>query len=404
MHRCDLSSQGTIDRQRPALSPSRFRGDSPTTSFSSHDVAQTNKSELLRHCVPSSKVKIPEREAADRYLEASKHMRPNFVLFHRSTFQHVYEELWRAATATATATTTELGRGAGADSDAKQTYISVGWLGCLCMSFIFGCRSLPPTNQTLDIQRRYYAEMMELPQLPVTLSLPNVCALMLLSLYSNNTNNRTAAWPYHGAACRLAAALGMYRQDVSGSFHPITRELRKRVWWTLYSYEQNLCCSLGRPSAIDDQEVNVDYPDEHVYACDPGQPMGIAGQLAKLWHLVGCIRRDVYNPVHCPATRYHQAVQYLQRLIDWREALPPDLQPTPYPAPPDHRQQHEEEHRKSWRSVMSLHIVYQCALGLLSKRSLLREVELSRVCLTSAMRAVGLFVKLWHGDAFNTIC
>ena len=406
------------------LSPSMFRGDSPMTSFSSHDVAQANKSELLRHCVPSSKAKFPEREVADRYIEAFfQHMHPNFVIFHRPTFQHVYEEIWRAATAT----TTEPGRGveqsAGADSDANQTYLSGGWLGCLYMIFIFGCRSLPPNNQTLDFQRRYYAEMMGLPQLLVTPSLPNVCALMLLSLHSNNSNHRTAAWVYHGAACRLAVALGMHRQDVSGSFHPITCELRKRVWWTLYCYEQNLCCSLGRPSAIDDREVDVDYPDEHVLACDPGQPLGFAEKLAKLWHLIGCIRRDIYDPAHCRASHYHQTVQYLRRLVNWCEALPPDLQPTPYTAPPDHRQQNEEEHRTWWRSVMTLHIVYQCALGLLSRRFLLREVEasqqgldlgitadgyvvtqLSRVCLTSAMRAVGLFVELWHSDAFNAIC
>ncbi|KAK6848799.1 hypothetical protein PG995_012632 [Apiospora arundinis] len=421
---------------KPPLSPSMFRGDSPTTSFSGHE-GHPFTSELLRHCVPSSKVKFPEREVADRYIEAFfQHMHPNFVLFHRPTFQHVYEEIWRAASmdhehhhpnpdddaaagkerndstaSAATATTT---------ASNQTTYVSVGWLGCLYMIFIFGCRSLPQNNHTLDFQRRYYAEMTGLPQLLVTLSLPNVCALMLLSLHSNNTNDRTAAWTYHGAACRLAVALGMHRQDVSGSFHPITRELRKRVWWTLYCYEQNLCCSLGRPSAIDDREVDVDYPDETILPCAPGQPPGLAEQLAKLWHLAGCIRRDVYDPAHCPAGRYHQAVQYLRRLVSWRFALPPDLQPMPAS---ERRNSASEDDLTSWRSVMILHVVYQCALGLLSRRFLLREVEaseqgidlgatpdgfvvtqLSRVCVTSAMRAVGLFVELWRGGAFNAIC
>ncbi|KAK8012900.1 hypothetical protein PG991_010275 [Apiospora marii] len=416
---------------RPPLSPSMFRGDSPTTSFSfSGPEAHANPSELLRHCVPSTKVKFPEREVADRYVEAFfQHMHPNFVIFHRPTFQHVYEEIWRAASLEhhqheGSSNDKESGAAPAPDTNQPQTYVSVGWLGCLYMIFIFGCRSLPQNNQTLDFQRRYYAEMTGLPQLLVTLSLPNVCALMLLSLHSNNTNDRTAAWTYHGAACRLAVALGMHRQDVSGSFHPITRELRKRVWWTLYCYEQNLCCSLGRPSAIDDREVDVDYPDEQVLAPAPGQPWGLAEQLAKLWHLVGCIRRDVYDLDHCPASRYRQAVQYLHRLVSWRSALPPDLQPTPYSASsassPD-RQHHED--LTSWRSILILHIVYQCALGLLSRRFLLREVEaseqgvdlgatpdgfvvtqLSRVCVTSAMRAVGLFVELWRGGAFNAIC
>ncbi|KAK7963477.1 hypothetical protein PG988_010451 [Apiospora saccharicola] len=389
------------NRLKPPLSPSMFRGDSPTTSFSSHEGGHANTSELLRHCVPSSKVKLPEREVADRYIEAFfQHMHPNFVIFHRPTFQHVYEEIWRAASLDHGG----LGGGNGKEGGAgPETYVSVGWLGCLYMIFIFGCRSLPQNNHTLDFQRRYYAEMTGLPQLLVTLSLPNVCALMLLSLHSNNTNDRTAAWTYHGAACRLAVALGMHRQDVSGSFHPITRELRKRVWWTLYCYEQNLCCSLGRPSAIDDREVDVDYPDEHVLAPAPGQPLGLAEQLAKLWHLPVPASRAIpappgelaVGPPRGPAT----------------DAL---LLPEPPPA---------REDPTSWRSILILHIVYQCALGLLSRRFLLREVEaseqgldlsttpdgfvvtqLSRVCVTSAMRAVGLFVELWRGGAFNAIC
>ncbi|KAK8034183.1 hypothetical protein PG993_009178 [Apiospora rasikravindrae] len=412
------------DRLRPPLSPSMFRGDSPTTSFSSHE-AHANTSELLRHCVPSSKVKFPEREVADRYVEAFfQRMHPNFILFHRPTFQHVYEEIWRAASMEHHQVSKEGGLpvpGSGPGPDANQTtYVSVGWLGCLYMIFIFGCRSLPQNNQTLDFQRRYYAEMTGLPQLLVTLSLPNVCALMLLSLHSNNTNDRTAAWTYHGAACRLAVALGMHRQDVSGSFHPITRELRKRVCRTC-------AAPSAAPSAIDDREVDVDYPDEHVLAPAPGQPPGLAEQLAKLWRIVGCIRRDVYDLAHCPASRYYQAVQYLRRLVEWRHALPPDLQPTPHSPSPSASSQRpaarEEEHRTTWRSVLILHIVYQCALGLLSRRFLLREVEasehgidlgatsdgyvvtqLSRVCVTSAMRAVSLFVELWRGGAFNAIC
>ncbi|KAK8099925.1 hypothetical protein PG999_010299 [Apiospora kogelbergensis] len=421
------------DSLKPPLSPSMFRGDSPTTSFSSHE-GHANISELLRHCVPSNKVKLPEREVADRYVEAFfEHMHPNFVLFHRPTFQHVYEEIFRAASmdhrddkerndSIATASTNSTA-GPGSSAASQTTYVSVGWLGCLYMIFIFGCRSLPQNNHTLDFQRRYYAEMTGLPQLLVTLSLPNVCALMLLSLHSNNTNDRTAAWTYHGAACRLAVALGMHRQDVSGSFHPITRELRKRVWWTLYCYEQNLCCSLGRPSAIDDREVDVDYPDENVLACAPGQPPGLAEELAKLWHLVGCIRRDVYDPAHCPSSRYNQAVQYLRRLVTWRFALPPDLHPAPAAERRHSGGNSGHDDLTSWRSVMILHVVYQCALGLLSRRFLLREVEaseqgidlgatadgfvvtqLSRVCVTSAMRAVGLFVELWRGGAFNAIC
>ncbi|KAK8113463.1 hypothetical protein PG984_013989 [Apiospora sp. TS-2023a] len=145
------------NRLKPPLSPSMFRGILRRPVLGGH----ANTSELLRHCVPSSKVKFPEREVADRYIEAFfQHMHPNFVIFHRPTFQHVYEEIWRAASLDHGG----LGGGNGKEGGAgPETYVSVGWLGCLYMIFIFGCRSLPQNNHTLDFQRRYYAEMTGLP-------------------------------------------------------------------------------------------------------------------------------------------------------------------------------------------------------------------------------------------------
>ncbi|KAK6815824.1 transcriptional regulatory protein [Apiospora arundinis] len=237
---------------------------------------------VLRHCVPSSKVKFP-RKGGRRplYRAFFQHMHPNFVLFHRPTFQRVYEEIWRAASMDhehhhqprrrrrrrQRAERQHRQRRHGDHHASNQTtYVSVGWLGCLYMIFIFGCRSLPrKTTHTLDFQRRYYAEMTGLPQLLVTLSLPNVAVRPhVLSLHTNNTNDRTAAWNLPRRRVPARRGPGHAPAGRFGLVPPVTRELRKRVWWTLYCYEQNLCCSLGRPSAIDDREVDVDYPDETI--------------------------------------------------------------------------------------------------------------------------------------------
>ena len=68
---------------------------------------------------------------------------------------------------------------------------------------------------------------------------------VLLSLHYHHTNDWMSAWTSHGVACRFAIALGLHRQSVSRSFDALQQYLRQRVWWTLYSYEQFLCCSLG---------------------------------------------------------------------------------------------------------------------------------------------------------------
>ena len=66
-----------------------------------------------------------------------------------------------------------------------------------------------------------------------------------------------------GCACRMAISLGIHRDGATGGFDPIERELRRRVWWTLYSFEQQLALAFGRPSAIlEGCEVTDGLPNE----------------------------------------------------------------------------------------------------------------------------------------------
>lgn len=149
---------------------------------------------------------------------------------------------------------------------------------------------------------------------------------VLLSLYYHNTNDRTSAWAYHGAACRFAIALGMHRQSVSNSFDPLHQYLRKRVWWTLYSYEQFLCCSLGRPSAIDCREMDVGIPDDDFMEGNI-LPHRYLEHASVLYILVAAIRREIFDPAYVPYRMYRRAVDFLEPLASWQDALPRRLKP-----------------------------------------------------------------------------
>jgi hypothetical protein len=70
---------------------------------------------------------------------------------------------------------------------------------------------------------------------------------------------------------RLSFAMGLHRaSDNASHFRPMEREVRKRVFCTLYGFEQFLASSLGRPSGFYDfEDVEIVPPREGVL--DSGQ-------------------------------------------------------------------------------------------------------------------------------------
>lgn len=150
---------------------------------------------------------------------------------------------------------------------------------------------------------------------------------MLLSLYSYQINDQISAWMYHGAACRFAIALGMHREPTLSSFEPLQRYLRKRIWWTLYSYEQFLCCSLGRPSAIDCRDMDVGIPDDD-FLEGVVLPSRYLEHAIALYVIIAAVRREIFDPAYVPCRMYRRAVDFLEPLASWRDNLPRRLNPS----------------------------------------------------------------------------
>lgn len=355
-----------------------------------------------KYWIATSKIKLPSKELADACVNAFyDNVHPDFMLLHRPTFQQHYEDIWRSS-----------GRRSSIPARAaqKENLVSVGWVCCLYMIFILGSRALPQEPDSLDFQRTWYEAVKELPSLLIASTLPNVCALMLLALYFQSTNDRTKSWIYLGEAARLAIALGMHQESADEGMNTVTKEIRKLVWWTLYDFEQHLCCSLGRPSAIDDAEVNIGEPDDRLLQCVPNISPKYMDRWINLIRLQSTVRREVHLST-ANAAGIPRAVQLLQQLGRWRREAPHDLAPIP-----PTRALESETGR--WRRITLLHIQHQKVINLLTRRYLLSEVEsidrgqglgqcafavskLSQVCVTSAMRCVGLLVDLWRAGQFN---
>ncbi|XDG02730.1 hypothetical protein ABKA04_002345 [Annulohypoxylon sp. FPYF3050] len=409
---------GTGDRGRDGGSPSgRLSSGSPSHRILDHldgdsppriceDMLRDHfdDPEFWRYRKRVSTIQLPPRERTDACVRAFfHHVHPNFILFHRLTFQRAYEKMWRCWEAHRNSTRTDR---------IKEFSVSVGWLCCLYMIIILGSRALPRNGDSLDFQRKWFAQVDKLPPLLGTSSLPNVCAYMLLSLYFHNTNDRTSAWTFQGAACRLAIALGMHRESSSDLFEPVERQLRKRVWWTLYGYEQFLCCSLGRPSAIDDKEMDVGIPDEE-YLDTNLLPSHYVEHEAQLNMLLAAIRRGIFDPSYVPRKMHVRALEFLNTLSGWEDALPKGLGPAAFTASLD-------GNFNQRRSSMLLHVQYYHALTFLTRPFLLDTIQsscnreplgpdecrirgLSKVCLTAAMRCGDLIINIWRAGHINGV-
>jgi hypothetical protein len=190
-----------------------------------------------------------------------KNVHDDFPLFHRATFEDEYELYVVQA---------RRGRHPPLPSSSSQAthprpVPDWGWVGCLHMILVFGSIAHPSTPGVDHMQLRrasVAAARTLLPQFISKCTLSNVRVLLLLALFLHNNNERNAAWNLVGTATRIAFALGLHRGDMGSSFRPLEREVRKWVFCTLYGFEQFLASSLGRPSGLQEMDVEVVPPRE----------------------------------------------------------------------------------------------------------------------------------------------
>ncbi|KAM0327474.1 hypothetical protein ACHAQA_005762 [Verticillium albo-atrum] len=182
-----------------------------------------------------------------------KNVHDDYPLFHRATFEDEYE-LYIVQARQRLHVPMQ-----------QRVVPDWGWMGCLHMIIVFGSianPSIPGIDHSQLRRKSVAATRTLLPQFISKCTLSNVRVLVLLSLFLHNNNERNAAWNLVGTATRISFALGLHRSDMSSSFRPLEREVRKWVFCTLYSFEQFLASSLGRPSGLQEMDVEIVPPRE----------------------------------------------------------------------------------------------------------------------------------------------
>ncbi|KAJ5997847.1 hypothetical protein N7522_009507 [Penicillium canescens] len=75
-----------------------------------------------------------------------------------------------------------------------------------------------------------------------------------------NRAGLSRAWKLSGIAIRGALALGLHLRNVGASTSDTSKEIRYRVWWSLYTLEHLLTVMTGRPSCVIDSSCTTPMP------------------------------------------------------------------------------------------------------------------------------------------------
>jgi hypothetical protein len=225
-----------------------------------------------------------------------------------------------------------------------------------------------------------------LPVVIFTSSVMAVQAMMLAAMHLHNTNHRDACWNLTGTAVRIAFAIGLHQDKVSTLQTPLARELRKRLWWTLYAFEQMQVSSYDRPSAIEHPGSKTSCPNERIIGMAHYSPPDYGKWFNRLIvHLGSACRAPKTIKSNASEESYvgplSPAAGVLRDLEKWQDTIPQHLRMEALSTAPSTFQ----------RTLLLLHGMYHytvivlCRAALLARASILsREgIDSSNAALTA---------------------
>lgn len=149
--------------------------------------------------------------------------------------------------------------------------------------------------------------------------------------------NPEGAYVLIGIAARIGSALGLHQWLEGFGLSRPELEHRQRVLWILYTIEKDFSNRVGRPSVVDDEEIDFDIPltpsnDEKGIHCrslgdTKFYPFRARCSLAR-------IASRIYRELYATAARVKTTNERLQsisrldaELQEWKESVPEELRP-----------------------------------------------------------------------------
>ncbi|KAI3572389.1 fungal-specific transcription factor domain-containing protein [Fusarium oxysporum f. sp. albedinis] len=144
-----------------------------------------------------------------------------------------------------------------------------------------------------------------------------------------------------GATIKISNAIGLHRGHARGS--PGDVQERKRVWWTIYTWDRFASISYGRPLSINDKDCNVEMPaefSESPYFTQQSLQQDLPGivyscyqtQLSRLYVLASPALKVIFGSLSARSaiadleSKYASLIsEVTHKLVVWRRQLPQHL-------------------------------------------------------------------------------
>ncbi|KAL4881244.1 fungal-specific transcription factor domain-containing protein [Aspergillus karnatakaensis] len=213
-----------------------------------------------------------------------------------------------------------------------------------------------------DLGRIFFEDARSLiPDLMDRTSLTSVQAPFILGVYSLPDRAVMSAYAYMGLALRKAVALELHQQTDDSRLSECEKQIRCRLWWTVYSLERTTAIKLNRPRSID-PEVITAPPPRPLPSLDRLQPVdNVQHQIAHA-RLVRIIDRVADLSTGTRDSRQFEALQL--ELESWKRELPAALSI-----------EHIQPKDAGYRRVFHLQLNYLYAWIVMGKGSLLNTIQ-----------------------------
>ena len=197
-------------------------------------------------------------------------------------------------------------------------------------------------------------------------NLASLQSLLLLLIFLQQSTRHHLATQMIGSLVRLAQSLGLHRHARRFKFCVGETEMRKRIWWSVYSFDVMISLYYGLPKVIQDEDDDNDLPVD----CDfdditvtqlplplPGEPTRFTPFLCyvRLSKILSRVLKELYT-----TTRRRNAVERMaaldRELRMWLSITEPMIGVLRHP---DERQ--EDAHGRDFPSLW-LHLIYRLAV------------------------------------------
>lgn len=116
--------------------------------------------------------------------------------------------------------------------------------------------------------------------------------------------SRDSAWCSMGLAAKLALSIGLHRDSARWHMDPNTVQMRRNLWWEVFSSDVSHSLALGRPPSVHLSFVDCEFPT------DEEATLSQSGDIEfGFWRMKHIFARDIFNAV-VDATLTAQAPSY----------------------------------------------------------------------------------------------